>query len=298
MSENILNSLSGHQHERLAHIELVARFWGEVSRSSLIERFNTSEAVATRDFSKYRELAPSNLIYDPSVKKYLWDEKQANPLFSFSPYKVMSTLSEGFGDALQKSHSQPFAVSLHLKEPDIDIVSVITRAINRQLGVKIKYHSKSSPEGSPREIVPHAIVDTGLRWHIRAWDRKRSEFRDFVINRISDALILLSKPDESELQVFDSSWVEEVVMRLVPHPSKKEIHALLVKEYSMKNNVLEVKCKKALAAYLLDSWNVDASREAKLYGHHIYLHLSNCDEVAPQVENMFLAPGYDDTAHS
>lgn len=293
MNKNIIDSLSGHQYERLAHIELVARFWGAVSRADLMDRFNTSEAVATRDFSKYKDLAPNNLVYDPSVKKYLWDERQSSPFFSLSPYKVMSTLSDGFGDALEGSaQGQRFATTLHLKEPNLEIMSVITRSIHRQLVVKVKYHSKSRPEGSEREIVPHAIVDTGLRWHIRAWDRNNSEFRDFVVNRISEAFILSSKPLENELQTFDSAWMENVTLRLVPHPKREDIRALLVQEYSMKNEALLVECKNAVAAYLLDSWNVDASRNATLKGPHVFLYLSNLNEIETQVHNMFLAPGY------
>lgn len=292
MEEVTLNHLSGHQSERLAHIELVARFWGAASRASLADRFDISEAAATRDFSLYRKLAPSNLIYDPSIKRYLWDEQQAKPLFKFAPYKVMSTLNEGFGDALQSTKSSPFAVGLHLKEPNLNIVSVITRAINRKLCLKINYHSQSSPKGAEREIVPHAIVDTGLRWHIRAWDRKRERFTDFVVNRISKASISPSRVIETEMQSNDTAWMEQVTLLLVPHPKNKDIHDLLVQEYSMTNDVLEVSCRKALASYLLDSWNVDSSKDASLIGNHVFLYLSNLEEIEREVANISLAPGY------
>jgi len=286
-----LDSLSGHQSERLTHIELVARFWGAVSRSDLVDRFDISEAAATRDFSLYRKLAPYNLAYDPSIKRYLWNEEQAKPLFVLATYKIMNTLCEGFGDSIQEKKAHSFAMSLRLKEPNLDIVSVITRAINRKLGVKVTYHSQSSPNGAHREIVPHSIVDTGLRWQIRAWDRKRNKFTDFVVNRISAASIIPSKPKDNELQGYDSAWMEEITLIMKPHPKKHNIHALLVQEYSMENNVLEVKCRKALVPYLLDSWNVDSSKNGKLDGHHIFLHLSNVDEI--EVDNMFLAPGYE-----
>lgn len=291
MVENItLESLTGHQSERLAHIELIARFWGTVSRADLIKRFDIGEAAATRDFSHYRSLAPKNLKYDPSIRRYLWDEEGAEPLFSLAPYKTMNTLSEGFGDALQVTNLNQFALSLHLKEPNLEVVSVVTRAINRKLGLEITYHSKSNPEGASREIVPHSIVNTGLRWHIRAWDRNREKFTDFVINRVSKAKLMTSIPETHELQDHDHAWAEEINLRLVPHPQKKELRSLLLKEYSMENEVLEVKCRKALVPYLLDSWNVDASSDARLDGPHIFLHLSNVNEI--DIENMFLAPGF------
>lgn len=291
--ENItIESLNGQQCERLAHIELIARFWGVVSRADLISRFDIGEAAATRDFSHYRSLAPNNLVYDPSVRRYLWDEGSAKPLFNLAPHKTMNTLSEGFGDALQDTSRNQFAVCLHLKEPNLETVSVVTRAINRKLGLEIKYHSQTTPKGAPREIVPHSIVNTGLRWHIRGWDRKRNQFTDFVINRVSNATIIPTKPEAHELQDCDLAWVEKVKLRIVPHPKKPELHSLLIEEYAMSNEVMEVECRKALAAYLLDSWNVDSSVDAKLYGHHIFLHLSNVDEVQAVVDNMFLAPGF------
>lgn len=166
-------------------------------------------------------MAPKNLKYDPSIRRYLWDEEGAEPLFSLAPYKTMNTLSEGFGDALQVTNLNQFALSLHLKEPNLEVVSVVTRAINRKLGLEITYHSKSNPEGASREIVPHSIVNTGLRWHIRAWDRNREKFTDFVINRVSKAKLMTSIPETHELQDHDHAWAEEINLRLVPHPQKK-----------------------------------------------------------------------------
>nr|WP_226983857.1 WYL domain-containing protein [Acidithiobacillus ferrooxidans] len=40
-----------------------------------------------------------------------------------------------------------------------------------------------------REIVPFALADSGSRWHVRAFDRRKGEFRDFVLTRIADARV-------------------------------------------------------------------------------------------------------------
>ena len=36
-----------------------------------------------------------------------------------------------------------------------------------------------------RVIVPVALADNGLRWHVRAYDRQRKRFSDFVLTRIA-----------------------------------------------------------------------------------------------------------------
>lgn len=59
----------------------------------------------------------------------------------------------------------------------------MTRAIHQERPLKVTYHSLSSGE-TEREIVPFALIDNGLRWHVRAFDRRSKDFRDFVITRM------------------------------------------------------------------------------------------------------------------
>ncbi|EPC3543309.1 helix-turn-helix transcriptional regulator [Aeromonas hydrophila] len=71
----------------------------------------------------------------------------------------------------------------------MNVLAPICRAIHAKKPVAIRYHSMSGGE-SERIIVPFVLVDTGLRWHIRAFDRKSSEFRDFVVTRIEAPTLL------------------------------------------------------------------------------------------------------------
>ena len=43
-------------------------------------------------------------------------------------------------------------------------------AIHGNQALKLTYHSMSTG-AVLREIVPHALVDSGLRWHVLAYDR-------------------------------------------------------------------------------------------------------------------------------
>src|SRR5689334_1540397 len=95
-----MDLIDGHtrvQRDRLAFIDLRARFTGEVRRQDLVSRFGIQVAAATRDLALYRDIAPLNLQYDSKGKVYVKSD-QFRPIFNFSPDRVLTWLSQGFGD--------------------------------------------------------------------------------------------------------------------------------------------------------------------------------------------------------
>lgn len=283
------SELSGYQTELLAHIEFMGRFYGVVSRADLVKRFDISEASATRTFQLYNSIAPDNLIYRPNIRRYEWQD-HASPVIEVSINKCLSTLTDGFGDSFAHATDKPFAVKNSLFHVNLDILAGITRAIKRKYPIAINYLSKSSPQGAKRQIVPHSIADSGLRWHVRAFDRKRNEFRDFVINRVSSldpcksGEILTHEEREA-----DDEWNTIVQLELQPHPRLSEIAPMIEFEYQMASGILKKQVREALAGYLMDSWNIDASPDASLSGEHVMLHLRNAKEL--KFKNKALAPG-------
>lgn len=285
----MLDELSGYQKELLAHIEFKGRFFGLVSRLDLTSRFEISDASATRTFRLYNELAPDNIIYRPNIKRYEWQEN-AKPIIPISPAKCLGTLIDGFGDSYAHIEGETIAARNNLTETDLDVLSVITRAIKRKQVLVIHYLSKSNPNGSDREIVPHSIADSGLRWHVRAFDRKRQTFIDFVVNRIKAARPIKSTAIyESETIKADEAWNDFVELQIQAHPRLGDVRKVIEFEYRMESGILTRNVRKALAGYLLDSWNVDVSVEASLTGDHIMLHLKNTRELSFNGKN--LAPG-------
>src|SRR5262245_18436339 len=57
--------------QRLEFIEFRLFWEGGVSRSDLIEQFGVSVPHASNDLTAYRELAPENVTYDLSGKRYV-----------------------------------------------------------------------------------------------------------------------------------------------------------------------------------------------------------------------------------
>jgi hypothetical protein len=289
-AQGIPVGLGQSQRERLAYIDFRLYFLGEVSRADISARFGIALAGATRDLALYRESAPDNIVFDGSTKTY----KIApgfRPLFDHSLERVLSALSQGFGDGLGSSREGLVACEFPapINRPAIQTLASVTRAIKSGSVISISYVSLSGGE-SKREIAPFALADNGLRWHARAFDRKSGEFRDFVLTRMRKVtLVPGSRPGPGEQSDDDVQWNRIVEMDLVPHPDAPapEVSAL---DYPMEGGVLRVRARAALAGYVMCRWNVDCSPDHSLRGAEYRLWLR--DPLALYgVESAALAPG-------
>lgn len=277
------------QKERLSHIDFKACFLGTIGRNDLVTRFGIKEAAATRDITLYKDFAPQNLEYDARAKVYI-RSRSFEPLFDYSPSQAMAALAHGFGDDFVGAHKALVACETpaQLNNPDLETLSVLTRAIHQHKATKIVYRSLSSGR-SRREIVPFVLVDNGLRWYIRGYDRKRSRFADFVVTRISDPEILDAQVKEHEGREMDIQWNRVVELEIVPHPSLKHPKTTEM-DYAMKNGVLKVNVRAAVVGYVLRRWNVDCSEDHGLKGPEYQLWLKN-RQALYGVENLIIVPG-------
>jgi predicted DNA-binding transcriptional regulator YafY len=285
-----VESLSHAQRERLAYVEFRLYFMGEIGRPDLAGRFGVAPAGATRDLALYREIAPHNIEFDGSSKVYRIG-KAFSPIFEHAPQRVLSALSLGFGDGVDGETKPllPCESPAALSNPQMEVLAPICRAIHAKRPVAIRYHSMSNGE-SERVIVPFALVDTGLRWHVRAFDRKSGEFRDFVITRIEAPILVDEETKANERPDNDIQWTRIVEVELVPHPDQSRPE-ITVRDFNMANGVLEMKLRAAIAGYMLRRWSVDCSPDHSLRGHEYRLWLK--DHLALYgVKNAVLAPGY------
>jgi len=277
--------------DRLKHIELRLRFLGEVRRPDLMQRFGIQSAAASRDLALYKELAPDNIDYESRGKRYLLGARFA-PLFPVPSAQVLGWLAEQLGDATAPSSDAllPCLMPARISYPGLDTLGCVTRAIHMGQVLNICFHSVSNGASS-RDIVPFALLDTGLRWHVRAFDRKSQTFRDFVLTRISKPIPKLGEePSRHELPEQDVQWTRIVELDLVPHPDQPHPEVTLM-DYDMPGGVLRLKLRAALAGYALRKWSVDCSPQHSLRGPEYRLWLK--DHLALYgVETAILAPGY------
>ena len=284
------------QRERLAFLELRLFFTGELRRGDIESRFGIKPAAASRDLSSYREIAPDNLDYDAPARCYRPSEI-FKPVFEFSTERVLAWLLQGFGDGLDLKLRQvaPCEGPGQLFKPDLEVLAAITRALVARKALRVNYLSLSS--GSKRrELVPVALADNGLRWHVRAFDREQDRFGDFVLTRIAKAQEIEGDVRESEQIGADEQWARMVEMELVPHPAIK-LPKAVESDYAMTDGVLRIKSRAALAGYVLRRWSIDSSPDHRLdsASHHLWLRNP---QTLYGVESAALAPGYAEAGQS
>lgn len=287
-----IEDLSPAQRERLAYIEFRLWFFGEVTRKSVLERFGVATAAGTRDLMLYRDLAPLNAEYESKVYRYLPTFK---PLFQHQVHRVLSALTSGFGDGERGGEGAvlPHEVPARLNQPALDILATVTRAIHGGYPLKLIYHSMKTGLVA-REIVPHALVDSGLRWHVRAYDRTKTEFRDLVLTRMEKVSPVKSTSTNvqvlaHELPTADAQWQRMVHLELKPHPAHKH-PASVERDFGMVKGVLPMSVRAAVAGHVLRQWQVDCSPEASLRGTEYRLRLVDL-RVLEGVDSAELAPG-------
>lgn len=285
-----VGSLSQAQRERLTYLEFRLYFMGEIGRPDLSARFGVAPAGATRDIAMYRELAPQNIDFDNRSKTYRISGA-FSPIFEHPPQRVLSSLSLGFGDGVDGEPRSllPCEFPATLSCPRMDVLAPICRAIHAKRPLAIRYQSMSSGQ-SERVIVPFALVDTGLRWHVRAFDRKSGEFRDFVLTRIQNPIILDEESMAHERMDADIQWTRVVELDLVPHPRLTR-PKIIEMDFGMQGGSIRLRVRAAVAGYMLLRWGVDASPDHSLNDHEYRLWLK--DHLALYgVKNAILAPGY------
>jgi hypothetical protein len=281
------------QRERLSHIDFKLYFLGELRRADVVERFETGPAGATRDIALYKEIAPENLVLDSATKIYR-PSPNFSPLFEHAPQRVLTALSQGFGEGIggQLEPMVPCEFPTALSLPKMSVLAPMTRAIHRGRAVHLTYTSIESGR-TEREIVPLALVDIGIRWHVRAFDRRRQQFRDFVFTRMEEPKLLEESPvRKEEVAEHDVQWSRIMELEFVPHPAHPRPEVVRM-DYDMPDGVLRVKVRAATAGYMLRRWNVDCSPDHSLRGLEYALWLK--DPLALYgASNAALAPGYRD----
>jgi hypothetical protein len=287
-----VSEISQSQKERLAYIDFRLFFLGSVGRNDLVTRFGIKEAAATRDLALYRDKAAGNIEYNTKAKIYEVT-RDFGSLFQYKADRVLSALSSGLGDD-RVDGVRPFInceTSSQLSKPSLNVLATLTKAIYNKNVVKIEYRSLSSGF-TTREIVPFSLVDNGLRWHIRAFDRRRSRFTDFVITRITNPVLLpKSKVLDEEQPSQDIQWNRVVELKIVPHPLLNYKETIEI-DYGMVNGILGINIRAAVAGYLLRRWNVDCTENGVLKGAEYHLWLKN-RQALYGVDNLVIAPGFD-----
>ena len=251
-----LKSLPSAQVDRLRYIEFCLRFLGAFSRADLIDKYGIGTAAASRDIAEYKRNVPQNISKSSNAKKYTLSDNW-EPLFDFKSTEVLSQLTGKTVEITGRSYI-PNDILDVIDEPNLNIVADLSLAILRSKAIEVQYYSNTSGF-SEKILIPHAFVHNGSRWHVRAFDRTKDRFADFVISRFKNVEATEININSHELQSEDQQWNRKVELEIIPHPDIEDPSGI-INEFNMEDGLLRKTVRASSVGYFLQKLNVDCSQ--------------------------------------
>lgn len=249
--------------QRLEFIEFRLYWEGGINRSEIIDVFGVSVPQASKDLSQYQEIAPENMEYDRSLKRYF-------PASGFKPRFIkpdaahyltqMNSIARGVlneADTWISFFPDFEAVPLPRRNIDPEIFRIILQTVRNNRAIEIKYQSLSPNRPKPiwRWITPHAFGFDGMRWHTRAFCHIDAQFKDFLLPRVLDT----RAQDEGDADpANDSVWNETTTVTLKPHPDLTEDQQKVIAlDFGMQRKQIQLRVRLAMLYYLLKRLGLD-----------------------------------------
>lgn len=234
-----------------------------MNRSDLVERFGVSVPQASIDISTYRDLAPDNLEYDASAKRYVATSQFQPRFLKPNPDRYLAQLkaiSDGILEVVDTWITKVPSTGIVPtpgRKTDPEVLQAIASAVRERQAIRIKYQSMSAEHPEPlwRWIAPHAFAFDGLRWHVRAYCERSQVFLDFLIGRC----LATSERRPAEVHATsDELWesIFDVVLRPNPDLSESQ-QQIIARDYGMRNGRVTVPVRYALLYYFNKRMRLD-----------------------------------------
>lgn len=275
------------QRERLRFVESTLLWEGEIQRSRVSAVFGVVPNHVTKDFREYEAAFPQSLTFEPRRRFYI-------PGPSFKPRFASDDPHEYLTLQLASSQIRSTAVVplvgdqlpvQGLPAPAHGVkrqsLSLVVQAIRAATALEVVYHSMTTSEPTKRRIWPHALIHTGSWWHVRAFDSRSEEFRNFALQRMEQPKSLADS--SPQLSDQDRQWHEESMLEVIPHPALNDHQTRVVaREFAMTSDgaqpLWRVKIRKCLVGYFATHYGLDLPNARP--PRHV-LTLRNRDELQP-----------------
>lgn len=248
---------------RLEFIEFRLYWEGGVRRGDITEKFGVSTPQASTDLGLYQQLAPGNLVYDASAKRYVSTEDFKPVFLDLRADSYLAHLHDVAGDCVRLTDSwmgdAPNAALMPIPTRRVksDVLRALMKAIREKRSIEVLYQSmnKTNLDKAWRWISPHSLVNDGARWHVRAFCHSRRVFRDFLLSRC-DATREYGKA-ESVIE-NDCAWNVFFEVHLHPNPNLNEVQKRgVIEDYQMLDDNLSISIRKALLFYFEKNLRLD-----------------------------------------
>jgi len=243
-------------------------FWeGRINRSDLTDQFGISTPQASADLARYQELAPANLVYDPSLKRYLAGHEFCSAFDVADSGRYLTQLRSIANGTIRPEEAwlaEPpnfRVIPAPDRAVDTRILKAVLDAIRDRSALHIEYQSMSKVQPQWRWITPHALGFDGFRWHVRAFCHNDETFKDFVFARILD--VGETKPHPID-PADDQAWFESVTVVIAPHPGLSEGQRKAIElDYGMSEGERAIEVPKAFLYYFLKRLGLDGDPDRK-----------------------------------
>ena len=251
---------------RLEFIEFRLYWEGGINRADITDRFGVSVPQASKDLSLYQELAPGNMEYNKSEKRYLSAPRFTSRFLKPDPDQYLSQLQSIVANTVMANETwisnMPEVDSLAVlhRRIDPDFLRAILEAIRNKQAVDILYQSMNPNRPDPvwRGISPHAFANDGFRWHVRAFCHIDRRFKDFLLSR---CLEFRPAGEAIEISSSDKEWSECFDIELIPNPMlSNSQQKVIAHDFEMAKGKINVSIRKSLFYYFEKQLRLDVSK--------------------------------------
>ena len=245
---------------RLGWVEACVRYAGRFgAREKVVfqQLFGVSEASASRDQEAFQRRFEHLHQHEVFIKHSdgrlvggrltLIDDVE---LVADIQFPSMPSIDRWLEDMFGRSRFEQTV--LLRSDPHQHILRVVIQGIEDRRVLSIAYHSRSG--NSIRKISPHVIVKVVGRYHVRAYDHAKNDYRDFVLARILSATHSQSEREGYIDGALDKDWQCHVdIMVQAKSAETGHLSRGIRLDFGLdESGQKRFRVRKALAPYLVD----------------------------------------------
>lgn len=251
--------------QRLEFIEFRLFWEGGINRADITGFFGVSVPQASKDLTQYQELAPENVRYDRSQKRYFATDSFKPRFLKPDADRYLAQLTFAVDPILHGERtwlaSLPSVDTMPVphRRVDVPVLRTILAAVRDATSVEVLYQSMNELRPAPiwRRITPHAFGSDGFRWHVRAFCHIDRKFKDFLISRCLEARAADqpgARPED------DKHWNEFFEVTLSPNPNIGENQRrVIAQDYGMRDDSVAIPVRRALLYYFRKRLRLDVA---------------------------------------
>lgn len=212
--------------DNLRIVELLLVWEGAVRNARLAQVLGVHFTTASRLLAEYQRLHFKAVSYDQAGKRYVAEPALRPTLSTGDVEEYLALLKRNAVDpplAIERTHTSLGVLSA-------GTFAILQRAASEGGSVRVKHRSMRHPAPVTKLIFPHALVEAGRRWHVRAFVLDAGAFQDLALTRLSDLELVRERRPTAATPTEDRAWRTLVKLRLVPHPELSDAQQRLVRD--------------------------------------------------------------------